>query len=425
MWLPAEDPLKKQLKLSAVCGMMDADKAAFSADPYEVYAMFSFLLAVIYVSFISLGLPDSLLGAAWPVMVGELQVPLSYAGVLSMIIAGGTIVSSLLSDRLTRRFGAGLVTAVSVMMTALALLGFSLSGSFWVLCLIAIPSGLGAGAVDAALNNYVALHYASRHMSWLHCFWGVGATLGPYIMGWALEADLGWQMGYRSVSFIQILLTLVLFLSLPKWKKRGADAGEGAVEEAPLGLTGALKIKGVKAILFAFFGYCGLETTAGLWASSYLVEFRGVDPETAAFFASMFFLGITIGRFASGFVADRIGDKGMIRIGCGVMLAGIAMVILPLSTPVPALVGLVIAGIGAAPVYPSIIHSTPAHFGPENSHAIVGIQMASAYCGSTFCPPIFGLIAQHINIAWYPVYLAALALLLLTMTERVNKTCKS
>ena len=385
--------------------------------------MVSLLLAIIYVAFISLGLPDSLLGSAWPVMVGEFQALLSYAGIVSMIIAGGTIVSSLLSDKLTRRFGAGLVTAVSVMMTALALFGFSQADRFWMLCFLAVPYGLGAGAVDAALNNYVALHYASRHMSWLHCFWGVGATLGPYIMGWAIGAGHGWQTGYGTVSGIQIVLTAALFLSLPLWKKRTGEA-EGETEEAPLGLLGALKIRGVKAILLAFFGYCGFESTAGLWASSYLVEFRGVDVETAATFASMFFLGITIGRFLCGFVADKFGDKTMIRFGASVMILGVALVVLPLPTATLALIGLVVAGLGAAPVYPSIIHSTPTNFGKENSHAIIGIQMASAYCGSTLCPPIFGLIAQHIHIAWYPVYMALLAVLLLTMTELVNKLCK-
>ena len=385
--------------------------------------MTSLILAIIYMSFISLGLPDSLLGAAWPVMVGELQAPLSYAGIISMIIAGGTIVSSLLSDRMTRRFGAGLVTAVSVLMTALALLGFSLSGSFWVLCLIAIPFGLGAGAVDAALNNYVALHFASRHMSWLHCFWGIGATAGPYIMGWALGAGHGWRTGYGIVSGIQLLLTLGLFLSLPLWKKREA-AGEEGTEQPPLGILGALKLPGVKAILLAFFGYCAFEHTVGLWASSYLVEFRGVDPETAAFFASLFYLGITIGRFFNGFITDRLGDRTMIRIGVGGMLLGVAMVALPLPTDTVALVGLVVAGVGAAPVYPCVIHSTPAHFGRENSQAIVGIQMAAAYCGSTFCPPIFGLIAQHIQIGLYPLYIGLFALLLLVMTELVNRICK-
>ncbi len=386
--------------------------------------MVSVLLAVIYVAFISLGLPDTVLGAAWPVMVEEFEAPLSYAGVVSMIIAFGTIVSSLLSDGLTRRLGAGLVTALSVLTTALALFGFAVAPSFWMLCLVAIPYGLGAGAVDAALNNYVALHYASRHMSWLHCFWGVGATVGPYIMGWAIGAQHGWRTGYGTIAAFQILLTAVLFFSLPLWKRRPTAAdGSGEVEEAPIGLRQAVKIKGVKAMLVAFFGYCAFETTAGLWASSYLVEYRGVDAETAATFAALFYLGITLGRLVSGFVADRFGDKNMIRMGVAVMAAGLLLIILPIPTTTGALIGLVILGIGGAPVYPSIIHSTPAHFGAENSHAIVGIQMACAYCGSTFMPPVFGLLAQYVHMATYPFYMAVFVILLWWMTERVNRVC--
>ncbi len=384
--------------------------------------MLSLLLPIIYIAFIGLGLPDSLLGSAWPLMVGELEVPLSYAGIITMIICVGTIVSSLLSDKLTGKFGAGLVTAVSVGLTAGALLGFSLSSSFWMLCVLAIPYGLGAGAVDAALNNYVALHYASRHMSWLHCFWGVGATVGPYIMGWAIGASHGWRTGYGIVSAIQIVLVVILFLSLPLWRKRRAENIADESSENAIGLKTALKIKGVKSILIAFFGYCAFESTAGLWASSYLVEYRALDTETAAFFASLFYLGITAGRFLSGFVADRFGDKNMIRIGVGVMICGVILVALPISAVTAALMGLVLLGIGAAPVYPSIIHSTPDRFGKENSHAVVGIQMASAYCGSTFMPPLFGLIAQHINIAFYPYFIAVFVLLLMVMTERVNRT---
>lgn len=384
--------------------------------------MVSLLLAIIYIAFISLGLPDSLLGSAWPLMVGEFQVPISYAGILSTIISAGTIVSSLLSDKLTRKLGAGLVTAISVSLTAGALLGFSVSGSFWMLCVFAVPYGLGAGAVDAALNNYVAVHYASRHMSWLHCFWGVGATVGPYIMSWAIGTAHGWRAGYGTIAGIQFLLTLGLFLSLPLWKRRNLEEGGEEYVQANVTLRDALKIPGVKAVLLAFFGYCAFETTAGLWASSYLVEYRGVDTETAASFASLFYLGITAGRFLSGFVADRVGDRNMIRIGIGVMCCGVVMTLLP---PVEiALVGLVVFGIGGAPVYPSVIHATPTHFGKENSHAIVGIQMASAYCGSTLVPPLFGLIAQYLNIGAYPYFLAIFILLQLVMTERVNRTCK-
>ena len=388
--------------------------------------MFSLLLAIIYIAFISLGLPDSLLGAAWPVMRLQFGAPLSQAGMISMIIAGGTIVSSLLSDRLTRRLGTGLVTALSVAMTAAALFGFSISNSVTALCLWGIPYGLGAGAVDAALNNYVALHYSSRHMSWLHCFWGVGASISPYIMAaWLARGD-NWQGGYRTVSLLQVALTAVLFMSLPMWKKR--DDGEPGAKAAdalrPLGLAGALRIPGVPAILLAFLSYCAAETTAGLWASSYLVEARGVDAGTAARFASLFYLGITFGRFLNGFVADRMGDRRMIRVGVGGMLAGMALVVLPVESTLPALAGLIVFGLGCAPVYPSIIHATPDNFGAQNSQAIIGIQMAAAYTGSTFMPPLFGVIAGAATIRLFPGYLAFFAVMLLVMTERVNGITK-
>lgn len=389
--------------------------------------MFSLLLAIIYISFISLGLPDSLLGSGWPVMHTELGAPISMAGVITMIIAGGTIVSSLLSDKLTRRFGAGLVTAVSVGMTAIALLGFSLSGHIWQIFLWSVPYGLGAGAVDAALNNFVALHYAARHMSWLHCFWGVGTSISPFIMSYCLGGGHGWQMGYKTVFFIQIVLTAVLFISLPLWKRKAAESA-GAVPEDKInhfGVGGALKIKGVKYVLLAFFCYCALESTAGLWASSYLVEVRHINEETAALFASLFYLGITLGRFVNGFVADRLGDKMLIRIGLGVAVAGIVMVWLPLEWELSPLAGLVIIGVGCAPVYPSVIHATPHNFGRENSQAIVGIQMASAYVGTTLMPPLFGLIANYINIALYPAFLFVVAALMLIMTECLNMTIRS
>ncbi|MBE6678821.1 MAG: MFS transporter [Ruminococcaceae bacterium] len=383
--------------------------------------MYSLLIAVIYLAFIGLGLPDSLLGSAWPKMVTELNAPLSYAGIVSTIIALGTIVSSLLSDKLTLKLGAGRVTLISVALTAAALFGFSFSTSFVWLCILAVPYGLGAGAVDAALNNYVALHYSSRHMSWLHCFWGVGATVGPYIMGYAISVGNGWRYGYGTVACIQAIIALVLLLSLPLWKSsRGED---NAAEEAPIGIKDALKIKGVKSILFAFFAYCGAETTAGLWASSYLVTHKGVAVDTAASFASLFYLGITAGRFISGFFADRVGDKNMIRLGTAVMASGLALVLLPVENTLFTLVGLTVIGLGAAPVYPAIIHATPANFGKENSHAVVGIQMASAYCGSVAAPPLFGIIAQYSTMWLYPYYLVLFALLMFTMTERVNKTC--
>ena len=384
--------------------------------------MVSLLLAIIYVAFISLGLPDSLLGSAWPIMQGQLGVPLSYAGIITMIIAGGTIVSSLFADRVIRKLGTGLVTAISVALTAAGLMGFSLSTEFWMICVLAIPYGLGAGAIDAALNNYVALHYSSRHMSWLHAFWGVGVTISPYIMSFCLTRDLGWEMGYRSVSFIQIALTAVLFATLPLWKKAAkVHTQEEEVIPKVLSVPQALKLKGAPNVLIAFFCYCALESTAGLWATSYLVGHRGVDAETAASFAALYYLGITIGRVLNGFVADKFGDRAMIRTGILVMAAGIVLVALPLPTTLPCLVGLVVIGLGCAPVYPCIIHSTPVNFGKENSQSLVGIQMASAYTGSTLMPPLFGVIAQYIHIGLYPLYLGIFTLVMLWMTEALNR----
>ena len=384
--------------------------------------MFSFLIVIIYVAFISLGLPDSLLGSAWPVMQPELGVPMSYAGIITMIIAGGTIISSLASDRVTRRLGAGLVTAISVLMTAVALFGFSISNSFIWLCVWSVPYGLGAGAVDAALNNYVALHYASRHMSWLHCFWGVGAAVSPYIMSGCLTGGLGWQSGYRTVGIIQIILTAILFISLPLWKKRtdsGIAAGEST--EKPVGIIGALRIRGVILALITFFAYCAFEQTAGLWASSYLVQHRGINETSAAMFASFFYLGITFGRFLCGFIADKIGDKALVRTGIAVAALGAFMIALPVGIDALPLIGLIIAGFGCAPIYPAIIHSTPTNFGKDNSQAIIGIQMAAAYMGTTFMPPLFGAIASILGIWIYPLYLLLFAALMIAASELMNK----
>ncbi|MBQ7011721.1 MAG: MFS transporter [Clostridia bacterium] len=381
--------------------------------------MFSILLAIIYVSFISLGLPDSLLGSAWPLMQTELGAPLSAAGWISMTISCFTIISSLVSDRATRRFGTGLVTAASVLLTAAALLGFSVSSSVWMLLLFAVPYGLGAGGVDAALNNYVALHYSSRHMSWLHCFWGVGASVSPYIMSYAISAKNSWESGYRTVSIIQFVLTAALFVSLPLWKKSN---GEGESTKSG-GVRNALKLPGVKAVLISFFCYCALETTAGLWASSYIAKSYGVSEEKAASFASLFYLGITVGRFFNGFIADRFGDKTMIRVGCTVASLGIMCILLPFGLHFT-VIGLIITGLGCAPIYPSVIHSTPEHFGAENSQAIIGVQMASAYLGSLLMPPVFGLLAQKLGMGLYPAYLLFFALLMLAMTETANARTK-
>ncbi len=379
----------------------------------------SFLLGIIYLSFISLGLPDALLGSAWPNMYPEFQVPVSYAGMISMIIAFGTILSSLQSDRLTRRFGTGKVTAASVGITALALWGFSVSHSFLQLCLWAIPYGLGAGSVDASLNNYVALHYASKHMSWLHCMWGLGTTLGPYIMGAVLTGGAAWNMGYRVISLLQIVLTAVLIISLPKWKEEN-PAGEETRGGKPLTLREIISIPGAKAIMLCFFCYCAVEQTTMLWASSYLNLAKGIDAKTAASFAGIFCTGITVGRGINGFIAMKWKDEQMVRMGEGIILMGILVMLLPLGN-LASLIGFSLIGLGCAPVYPCIIHSTPEYFGAERSQAMIGVQMASAYVGICLMPPFFGLLANHISIRILPLYLLFFLVIMGVMYELLNK----
>ncbi|RGI45426.1 MULTISPECIES: MFS transporter [unclassified Roseburia] len=399
--------------------------------------MTQLLLAIIYLAFISLGLPDSLLGSAWPTMYQQFGVPISYAGIISMIISAGTIVSSLQSDRLTKKLGTGKVTAISVAATAVALFGFSFSHSFWALCLWAIPYGLGAGSVDASLNNYVALHYESRHMSWLHCMWGVGATAGPYIMGIALSMGQGWNMGYRYIGIIQVVLTAVLVFSLPLWKGRKSptenlqnaemeqlleNASEKAdtTAEKALSLREILKIAGAKEVMLCFFCYCALEQTAGLWASSYLTLHKGVSSETAAIFASLFYIGITVGRAISGFITMKLNDTQMVRLGQSIIVLGIMAMVLPGSN-VLALAGLILIGLGCAPIYPCVIHSTPAHFGADKSQAIIGVQMAFAYIGILAMPPLFGVLASRISVALLPCYLFAILVVMVVMHELLTK----
>lgn len=384
--------------------------------------MVSLLLAIIYLSFISLGLPDALLGSAWPTMCLEFDVPVSYAGFISTIISAGTIVSSLLSDRMTRWLGTARVTAFSVATTAIALLGFSLTKNYWLLLVWAVPYGLGAGSVDAALNNYVALHYASRHMSWLHCMWGLGASAGPYIMGYALTSGRSWNMGYRYIALMQIVLTAVLFISIPIWKgKRDRIRQEEKTPDStPLSLKQIFGIPGAKEILIAFFCYCAAESTAMLWGSTYLVRHLGMGEDQAASLASLFFIGITSGRAVSGFLTYKLNDTNMIRLGQTVIVAGVALMVLPLGN-FEALAGLLLIGLGCAPIYPCIIHSTPEHFGAENSQAIIGVQMASAYLGTLFVPPLFGLIANHISASLLPAYIAVITALMILMCEKLNR----
>lgn len=374
--------------------------------------MYSLLLSLIYIAFISLGLPDSLLGSGWSVMHTELGVPISFMGIVSMVISGGTIISSLFSDKLTTRFGTRIVTVMSVLLTVVALFGFSFSKQFWMLIVFAIPYGLGAGAIDAALNNYVAIHYKAKHMSWLHCFWGVGTIVSPFVMGYALN-HATWNSGYRIVGYVQLAIAVLLLVTLPVWKVK-----ESTTKEAKkLGISGALKIKGVPFLLIGFFAYCAAEATAMQWASTYFVEVKEIAAERAAMFASLFYIGITIGRFVSGFITDKFGDRKMITIGTSILICGIVALFLPIRSYIVAVIAFIVIGVGCAPIYPCIIHSTPQNFGAENSGAIIGIQMASAYVGSTFIPLLFGLIGNTIGFSIMPGYLLAFVILMITMVE--------
>lgn len=398
--------------------------------------MATFFLLIIYLAFISLGLPDSLLGAAWPVMHADMNAPLGTAGVLYMVVAAGTIVSSLASGAVLKRFGTGKVAAVSCVMTASALLGFSFSPSLGWLVLFAVPLGLGAGSVDAGLNNYVAAHYKARHMSWLHCFWGVGATLGPMIMGHYISGSGSWRDGYLAVSMIQFVLVVILFVALPLWDRVAGVRGEAASgdtsedadagfpdEQAEGGPIKPMQMKGVKLALVAFLFYCGVESTAGLWGSSYLVDVKGLSAATAAQWVSMYYAGITIGRLITGFITFKASNRQLIRGGQATALAGAALLVLPLPAGW-SLAGLMIIGIGLAPIFPCMLHETPVRFGKRHAQTIMGYQMAVAYTGSTLMPPLLGFIATHSTIGIYPAYLAIAAAAMFFFSERLNADLK-
>lgn len=382
--------------------------------------MYTLLIAIIYLAFVSLGLPDSLLGSAWPIMHQDLGVSISFMGVISMVISVGTVISSLFSDKLTKRFGTNKVTTVSVFLTAIALFGFSYSKSLWIVMVFAIPYGFGAGAIDAALNNYVAVHYSSKHMSWLHSFWGVGTIISPFIMSWALT-NRTWDMGFRIVSLIQLAIAMLLLITLPIWKINKNTEEELIEIHKSITLIEALKIKGVPQLLLGFLGYCAAEVTAMSWSCTYLVKAEEMDEPTAAAFASLFFIGMTVGRFVGGFIMDKLGDRRMIRIGTAIIILGITCMIIPVQSTILSLIGLIMLGLGCAPIYPCIIHSTPNNFGAENSGAIIGIQMASAYIGATFIPPLFGVIGNASTFAIFPIYILFFIIIMILMVDKTFK----
>ncbi|MGL4345401.1 MAG: MFS transporter [Cellulosilyticaceae bacterium] len=385
--------------------------------------MLTLLLVIIYIAFISLGLPDAILGSAWPMIYEPFNVPISAAGIVTTVICAGTILSSFWSGKLMRRFGTGKVTAVSVLLTAIALLGTCISPNFLWICLFGIPMGIGAGAVDAALNNFVALHYEARHMNWLHCFWGLGATAGPLVMSAYLAKEGNWRMGYGAIGIFQVVLVIALIISLPIWKKFEANAAEESQEEhIDISIKNLLKLKGAKPALVGFFCYCGVELTVGLWVSSYLVVSKGVPADEAARWVSLFYLGITLGRLVAGFLAIKFNNRQMIRIGELLGIFGAVCLLMPM--PTAQLLGVICIGLGCAPIYPAMLHETPNRFGKEVSQGIMGIQMAVAYVGSTLVPPLFGFIAKATSFDIFPYAVLLLVGVMWLTSERVNQVIK-
>lgn len=378
--------------------------------------MYSLLIAVIYLIFISLGLPDSLLGSGWPAMHAAFSVPSSYAGYVSMAISFMTIISALLSPMMIKRFHTKWIVIVSIFLTVMGLIGFSISTSYAMLFVFAVPYGMGAGAIDASVNHYVANNYSGSVMNFLHCFYGVGAVISPNIMAVALS-KASWNEGYRWTAYIQIFILLICIISLPLWKKNERDSNKQ--EEEVAGIREALKRPGVVLTLIAFFAYCSGEATCFLWTSSYFAGVKeGLTDHLIASFGSLIFGGLMLGRLISGFVSNRLGDRMLIRIGIFFEVVGILLVMIPVASFIPAAIGFVIIGTGMGPVYPAIQHMAPTNFGERYSAAVIGLQMASAYMGSTFMPMIFGNIQEKIGIGIMPFYLLIFAVLNIWMLER-------
>ena len=383
--------------------------------------MIHILLFIIYLAFISLGLPDGLLGSAWPNMRADLNVPISYAGIITIIICIGTVISSLFSGFLNRKLKTGLIVAISVLLTATALLGFYFSHSFILLCIFAIPYGFGAGSIDAALNNYVAIHYKSKHMSWLHCMWGIGATVGPYAMSYVLTNNMPWNNGYLCIAIIQLVLTFIMFMSLPLWKKRTNDNNEAIAKK--LSFKDIISTKGFIILIICFFSYSALEQTTILWASSYLIAKNGISDSLASSLASLFFIGITSGRFISGFIAIKLKDRYMIRVGYTIIIIGIILLLFNSHISM-AYIGLILIGLGCAPIYPSVIHSVPGYFGIDKSQSLIGILMAMSYTSTLFMPPFFGVLADLITQSILPIYLLIFLIILISTHELVVRKVK-
>lgn len=385
--------------------------------------MVTLLLIIIYLAFIGLGLPDALLGSAWSVMKLDIGARTEMAGYISLVISFCTVISSLFASRLLHRFGTGKVTLFSILSTTIALLGFSLSNDFLFFILLAIPLGLGAGSVDAALSNYVALHFKAKHMSWLHCFWGIGAMSGPIVMSYSLDNGGDWRAGYVTIAILLTVIVVILLASLSLWKvlengKIGNDDEKKAVSNRE-----ALRIPGVKMSMVSMLCYNGSETAAGLWMASFFIASKGISPGKAAALSSLFYIGIIIGRIFSGFLSTYVSSKSLIRYGGLVGCAGLLILILPVPYEVAA-GALFVVGLGGAPIYPSIVHATPERFGEKASSSVIGLEMASAYTGSTLIPLLMGIIASQFGMFMVPIILLILFSIMFVSSEMVNRVHK-
>lgn len=386
--------------------------------------MLSALLAIIYLAFISLGLPDGSFGSAWPNMYEGFDVPVSYAGFFTVLAFFGTMISSLLSARILKKFGTGKVVLFSAILTSSALIGLSFAPSFIWVCVLAVPLGIGGGAVDVSLNSFVALHYETKHMNWLHCFWGIGATLGPYIMSYNLASVGGYRKGYMTIGLIQACLAFILFLSLPLWKKVSKTFEEEKKNETEVDLKNLIKVPGAKFSLLAFFSYCSIEVIVGTWLATYLVLIKDIDKDVAARWISVFFLGITIMRFISGFISMKLSNISIIRLGQYACALGVILFIFPINSSLFYVISIMLIGLGCAPIFPSMIAQTPHRFGEELSQGLVGIQMASAYLGSAIAAPIFGIIAKHTSFSLFSYCLLIFVIVMIVSTELINRITK-
>jgi len=382
--------------------------------------MATLLLIIIYISFIGLGIPDSLFGTAWPSIYADFHLPISFASFVSIIISSGTIISSLISAKVISLFGTNKVSAFSTAMTAFALLGFSVSDNFLLLCLFAIPLGLGAGAIDTALNNYVSLHYSATHMSFLHCFYGIGVTVSPYILSLVVGSDAGWRGGYRIAFGIQLCIAFILFLTLPIWKKAHCQNSAGT-EQAAKALTfkEIARIPGVRLMWCLFVTSCAIECTCGGWGSTYLVEYKHMDAVTAARMVMLYYMGMALGRFLSGILAARLSSWQIIRIGQWILAIALVILILPVPAGISA-AGLFMVGLGNGPMFPNFNYLTPQNFGADISQSVMGTQMAMSYIGIMLAPAVCGVLGQFINMGIFPVYLLVFYVAMVISTRKVK-----